>query len=139
MNQTQAAAAIATSICKIEDCRAKVKTGSAGEVLVVCERNSGGKKGWIAAGIITVSEVVTISSETKFAFRYLTEELAAAVAVTYQHEALQAADESPFEASIAMKKAAADHQRGLVVDQNVLAEAVAYGYLSMSDAMNSDF
>jgi hypothetical protein len=139
MNQTQAAAAIATSICKIEDCRAKVKTGSVGEVLVVCERNSGGKKGWITAGIITVSEVVTISSETKFAFRYLTEELMAAVAVTYQLESPQAAGESRVEFCIAMKKAAADHQRGLAVDQDILAEAVTYGYLSMSDAMNSDF
>lgn len=139
MNQTQAAAAIATSIYKLEDCRAKVKAGSAGEVLVVCERNSGGKKGWIAAGIITVGQRVEVSSETKFAFRYLAEELAAAVAVTYEFAAPQAADEARVQASIAMKKAAANHQRGLAVDQDILADAVAYGYLSMSDAMNSDF
>ena len=139
MNQTQAAAAIATSICKIEDCRAKVKTGSAGEVLVVCERNSGGKRGWIAAGIITVGQTVEVSSETKFAFRYLTEELMTAVAVTYHFESLQATDDLRVQASIAMKKAAADHQRGLAVDQDILADAVAYGYLSMSAAMNSDF
>jgi hypothetical protein len=84
MNQTQAAAAIATSICKLEDCRAKVKTGLVGEVMVVCERSSGRKKRWIAAGSITVGQAVQVSSETKFAFRDLAAELTAAVTVTYE-------------------------------------------------------
>jgi len=74
------AAKIAANISKIEDSRAKVVVDSDGNVGVLCERNSGGKRGWIHAGVIAVADKVTVSKETAYCFRYVADEFAAAIA-----------------------------------------------------------
>jgi len=79
-NSVTRAASIAAKISNIEDCRAKVVVDSDGNVGVLCERNSGGKKGWLHAGVIAVAEKVTVSKETAYCFRYVADEFAAAIA-----------------------------------------------------------
>ena len=139
MNQTQAAREIADRLNKTEDCRAKVKFGKAGAVIVVCERDSGGKKGWISAGEIVVAETIEVSKETSFAFRYFKEELQAALAgVTYAFEAPTAPTEGELK-SQRLAEAARMFRAGKVVDDDILVDCVSHGYLTQSEVMNRDF
>jgi hypothetical protein len=138
MNQTQAAAEIAYRINSHEDFNAKVKFVKGG-VVVACEMNSGGKRGWIDAGVIAVGESIEISSETKFALRYFSEVLTAATeGIEYTYEAAEPATEADKNAT-RLASAARDFRAGKVVADDTIVECVVAGYLTLSEAMNRDF
>jgi hypothetical protein len=138
MNQTQAAAEIAKRINSNDEFRAKVKFVKCG-VVVACEMNSGGKKGWIDAGEITVGESIAVSDKTKFTLRYFPEVIAAAIeGIEYTYEAPQPATDGERKAA-KLTEAARQFRAGKPVVDELVVECVAHNYLSQSEAMNRDF
>jgi hypothetical protein len=138
MNQTQAAAEIAKRINENEDFRAKVRFIK-GSVVVACEKNSGGKRGWIGAGEIAVGESIEISKEVSFAFQYFKEILAAAVdGIEYTYDTPQAATSGEIHAA-KLAEAARQFRAGKPVEEELVVDCVVNGYLTQSEAMNRDF
>lgn len=138
MNQTQAAAEIAKRISSNDDFKAKVKFVKGG-VVVVCEMNSGGKKGWIDAGEIAVGESIAVSDTAKFALRYFPEVLGDAIAgIEYTYEAPQPATAGELNAA-KLAEAARQFRAGKPVADDLIVECVTGGYLTQNEAMNRDF
>jgi len=136
MNQTQAAAEIAKRINQYDEFRAKVSLKKG--VIVMVEADSGGKKGWVDAGEITVGQEITVSDTTKFKLRYFPEILESALAgIAYEFEQVQQPGGEIKAAQLA--KAARDFRAGKVVEDSVIVDCVAGGYLTQNEAMNRDF
>lgn len=137
MNQTQVAEVIAKRINSHDDFRAKVKSLN-GATIVACEMNSGGKKGWIDAGDITVAESITVSEKTKFTLRYFPEVLTAATeGIEYTYEAPQAPTDGELNAA-KLAEATRQYRANKPVADDLIVECVSAGYLTQGEAMNRD-
>lgn len=140
MNQTQAAVEIARRINSYSDFSAKVHAPSkSGTVEISVSTDSGGKRGWIPAGTITIGESIEISKETAFAFRYSKSEFAAVTApVDYSFESPKPLDEASLK-MLELSNAAKLFRNGRVVSDDLIVECVALGFLTQDEAMNRDF
>lgn len=87
MNQVKAAELVAAVINGIEDWRSTISQPDQGGVVHVClSQNTGGKRGWIGAGEITVGQSIELSKEAVFSMRYCKSELAPIFEIEYQFD-----------------------------------------------------
>ena len=96
MNQIKAAELIAATINGIEDYRATAgQPDTGGVVHIQVSQNTGGKRGWIGAGEITVGESIELGKEAAFALRYCRGELAPIFEIEYQFDSALASTPKP--------------------------------------------
>lgn len=138
--QIEIAKNIADQINANEDYRATIKQGKSGEQFVDVQKDTGGKRGFIGAGRITVGTSVEVDDDVQFAFRYDRKFLQGILdglepyAFVEQAETAEVADDCPR-----LKEVAKRFRQGYVVDDDDLVACVKYGLISQNQAMNRDW